>query len=153
MGNKAKTVTGARAKLYINQKLAGIFSNVSYGVTYDVQPIYILGRYNAAELVYTGMNTVDVTATGFRVMDNGPYEIGALPQLQELLAHEDIQLALNDRGDDNNRAFMVVDAVRPTGFSGSTAAKGLVDCTVTFMGTTFSDESGPQEDTGAVDFG
>ncbi len=152
MGVKAKTVTGARCKLYINGKLAGVFSNVSFGVTYDVQPVYILGRHNAAEIVYTGMNTVDVQATGFRVTDNGPFEIGSLPQLQELIDHEDIVLSMIDR-QDPTKSIMTVTGVRPVSFNSSGASRALVDMNMSFIGTTFSDESGPQEDAGAVDFG
>ncbi len=155
MGVKAKTMTGARAKLYINQQLIGIFSNVSYGVTYDVSPIYILGRFNAAELVYTGMDVVNVTATGFRAMGNGPYEASSVPQLQDLLNHEDISLQVIDRQatDPSKANVMTVTGVRPLGFSTSSSARGVNDLTVNFQGTLLEDESGNQEDTGAVDFG
>jgi hypothetical protein len=155
MGVKAQSFTGARAKLYIKGVLAGIFSNVSYGVTYDVSPIYILGRYNAAELVYTGMDVVNVTATGFRVMANGPYEVGSVPQLQDLLNHEDISLQIVDRQatDATKANVMTVTGVRPLGFNTSSSARGVSDLTVNFQGNLLNDESGHQEDTGAVNFG
>ncbi len=155
MGVKAASLTGARCKLYISGKLVGIFSNVSYGVTYDVSPIYILGRYNAAELVYTGMDVVNVTATGFRVMANGPYADANVPQLQDLMNHEDIALQIIDRQatDATKANVMTVTGVRPLGFSTSSSARGVNDLTVNFQGNLMNDESGTQEDSGAVNFG
>ncbi len=155
MGVKAKTVSGARCKLYVNGQIVGIFSSVSYGVTYDASPIYILGRYNAAELVYTGMDVVNVTCTGFRVMDNGPYEAASVPQLQDLLNHEDITLQIIDRQatDPTKANVMTVSGVRPLGFSTSSSARGVNDLTVNFQGMLLEDESGNQDDVGAVNFG
>lgn len=125
---------------------------MSFGVTYETTPIYHLGRYNAAEVVYTGMGTVNLDVSGFRVMDNGPYEIAALPQLQELLNHEDIVITLVDR-QDPTKVMLTVTGVRPISFSSTSAARSLFDVSMSYVGTTFSDESGPQEDTGAVEFG
>lgn len=159
MAVQSKTMSGARAILSISNvsngtetvNKAGIFGNCSYGVTYDVAPVYILGRFNAGELVYTGMGTVDVGVSGFRVVDNGPYEIASVPQLQELLNHQDISLTLVDR--QSGKQIMNVIHVRPTGFDSAVSAKGLHELNVSFTGITFMDESGNQEDTGAVDFG
>ncbi len=155
MGVKAKTMTGARAKLWVNGVLTGIFSNVSYGVTYDVSPIYILGRFNVAELVYTGMDVVNITATGFRVMENGPYANASVPQLQDLLNHEDIVIQLIDRqaASAQKANVMTVTGVRPLGFSTSSSARGASDLTVNFQGMLLEDESGNQDDVGAVTFG
>ncbi len=155
MGVRARTLNGARCKLYIDGVLVGVFSNVSYGVTYDVSPIYVLGRFNAAELVYTGMDVVNVTATGFRVMDNGPYATASVPQLQELMNHEDIVLHVHDRQatDATKANVMTVVGVRPLGFSTSSSARGVNDLTVNFQGTLLHDESGHQDDIDAVNFG
>lgn len=149
---KAKTITGARCKLYINGQLAGVFNQVSYGVQYGTADIYVLGRFNAGEIVYTDMSTVDVQVSGFRVLENGPFEIGSVPQLQELLNHEDIHLTLTDR-QNADKEFMTVTGVRPTGFNGSTSARSVHDLSVNFKGTLFSDESGDQDDVGATNFG
>lgn len=148
-GNKSKTVTGARGKLYIGSQLAGIFTSVTYSVSYDVQPIYVLGRMNAAELVYTGMAPVDIQASGFRVMEKGPYafvnSLNSLPKLQDLLNHEDISITLIDRQatDPSKAVIMTVDGVRPTGFSGTESARALHEISMSFMGITLSDESSP----------
>lgn len=160
MGIKAATMAGARAKLFISGKLVGVFSSVSYGVTYGVTPIYVLGRYNAAELVYTDMDVVTVTCTGFYAVGFGPHQIGgdgvnaaalnSVPKLQDLLQHEDISMSITDR--QTGSQIMLVTGVRPVSFDTSTSSRGVQDLTVRFQGTLHQDEAGPQDDPAAVNF-
>jgi hypothetical protein len=155
MGNKALTMTGARGKLFVNGKLIGLFSNVSYGVTLGLQPIYTLGRYNAQELVYTDYSPIDVRASGFRVIDHGPHQIdgssssiNSVPMLQDLLNHSDISLTIADR--QSGKDLLTVTGVRPTGYDSASSARGLHELNVSFMGIVASDEFGVQEDVGAT---
>ena len=138
---------GARAQLHINGVIVGIFNSVSYGVSYGADPIYVLGRFSAAEIVLTGMDAISVTASGFRVINGGPYKVASVPKLQDLLNHEDITLALFDRQSTDNKPIMTVVGVRPTGYDTSVSARGLQDLTVKFMGLTLSDEDGDQDET------
>lgn len=146
---QAKTMHGARAKLAIvsgtDFKVVGLFSNVSYGVTYDMQPIYILGKHAPAEIVPTGQEAVTVTATGFRIVDNGPHVAGKVPKLQDLLNHEDLGLAIIDR--QTGRTIMQVFNVRPTGYQTTVGARGVQEITVNFIGIRIQDESGDQSET------
>lgn len=151
MGTLSKSLTGARAKLFINGRLSGVFSSCSWDVSYGVQPEFILGRYDAGELTYTDMSPVSMTVSGFRVLNNGPYEIGSVPKLQDLLTHESISITIVDRG--TNSEVLTVTGIRPAGHSGSFSARGLSEVSIPLMGLTFSDESGPQSDIGAVEFG
>lgn len=158
MGVQAKSLTGASVKLYIENpksgtvNLAGIFSSASYGVNYGLEPVYVLGRYNAAEIAYTSMDTITITCNGFRVADDGPYaNTASVPQLQDLLTHQDHSLSLVDRK--TNEVIMVVTGCRPQSWSSNSSSRALQDLSVTFVGTVFSDESGDQQDPGATDFG
>ena len=144
---------GSRAQVMIDGKIIGIFTNVSYGVRYDANPVHILGRFSAAEIVLSGMEPISVDATGFRVVDNGPYKVASVPRLQDLLNHEDITLAIFDR--QSGEQIMTVVGVRPTGYSTSVASRGIQDLTVNFMGLRLSDENDPngQDETpGATEF-
>lgn len=145
MGVKAKTMHGARAQLAINGQIVGIFNTVSYGVSYDANPVFILGRFNAAEIALTGMDAISVTCGGFRVVDGGPYKVASVPKLQDLLNHEDITLAIFDR--QTGEQILTVVGVRPTGYDTSVSARGLQDLTVKFLGLSLSDEDGDQEET------
>lgn len=153
MGVKAKTLTGSRAVLAINGKIAGVFSNVSYSVNYGLEPIYTLGKYSGQELVYTSMDVINIVVSGFRVLDNGPYVIASVPRLQDLLNHEDISVTLIDR--QTGKQTVNILGVRSGGWDQDAAARGLHNLTVRMTGLTLSDESdaSPQDDVGAVSYG
>ena|ERR1039458_3871512 len=150
MGTPQRILHGARAQLIVNGKIVGIFTSCQWGVNYDATPSYILGRYSPAEITYTGQEAISVTATGFRVVDNGAYVAAGLPKLQDLMTNEDISLAVYDRH--TGKAVVTVVGVRATGYSSGTAARSISDFTVNYLGLSSSDESGSQgEASGASD--
>lgn len=148
-----KTMHGARAKLSLGGKPVGIFMNVSYGIQYDAQPIHILGKFDPAEIVLTGMEPVSVNATGFRVIGSegaprGPHGDALVPKLQDLLRHPDTFLTITDR--QTGETILTVRGLRPTGYSTQLNARGLQEISVSFMGLVANDESGSQSDPGAA---
>lgn len=145
-----KVMSGARAKFgFINPgeapEYVGIFNNVSYGLTYDAQPIYILGDYRPAEIEYTAQEPVNITASGWRVIDHGPHKAGKVPHLQDLLRHEYLTLTVIDR-QNPTKNLAVFKNVRPTGYSTTISARNLEEITVTFVAIRVDDESGVNED-------
>ena len=104
-----KTLHGARATLSIDGKIVGLYSQVSYGVQYDVQPAYILGRHSPGELVYTAQEPVQISCTGFRVFNNGPHGDAKVPKLQDLLNHSDISISVFDRQNPGTPLMTAVD--------------------------------------------
>jgi hypothetical protein len=145
-----KVMSGARAKMGIYDpstgltRVVGLFNNVSYNMTYEGQPAYILGRYSAAEYDYTSMDVISITASGFRVIDHGPYVDAALPKLQDLLLSEYISLTIIDRqreaqGLDGRIA--IFKNVRVMGFNTTLSARNLEEVTVNFVALTMDDES------------
>jgi len=152
---KSKVVHGARAVLWVGSQQIGLFNNVSFGVTYDLAPVFILGRTSAAELAYVGMEIVNVSASGFRILENGPFAVvdagtgsALLPKLQDILNYQDLTLSLHDRleTDPDKSTLMVLTSVKPQGFTSSVGARGLMEITVTFQGIHLSDESGAQNE-------
>lgn len=150
MGTKSLTMHGSRAKVIIDGKVVGIFGNCSYGVRYDANPVFILGRFNPAEIALTGQEAIEVQCSGYRVVDNGPYAVASVPKLQDLLNHEDITLGIVDR--QTGKEVLTVVGVRPTGYSTEVASRQLQSLQVSFMGIALADEAGDQEDTGAVNY-
>ena len=140
-----KVFSGARAKLSITDpntgldQVIGIFSNCSYGFSYTTNPAYILGRYTAAEIDYTSVDTVSVTATGYRVVGAGGHKIGAMPSVNELLTHQYITLTLYDRQTGERTA--IVKNVRPVGYSTGVDARNTAQITINYVGTVVDDES------------
>lgn len=161
MAANNKVLHGARCVLLIEGNPVGVFTSVQYGVNYAHQPIYILGRSSASEIAMTGMDVVTVTAHGWRVMDHGPFagsggngtaggEIG-MPKLQDLLTKGTISVALVDRidgasGNNQGRVFMQVDQCRVVNFSSQMQARQAQDFSVTFVGLSYSDEAGQQNE-------
>lgn len=145
MATIPKVMNGARAVLSVinpNTGAAGpvgIFSSVSYSLQYAAQPVFILGRYSAAEIDYTGAEPISVTASGWRVIGNGPHVAGGVARLQDLLQHDELTLVITDRA--TNAPIAKVTRVRPTGFSTTIDSRNLEQITVTFIGIVVDDES------------
>lgn len=138
-----KVMHGARAQLIIDGQVVGIFTSFSYGLQYDTQDVYILGRFSAAEIVYTAQETVNCTASGFRIVNAGPHTGAKVPHLADLLNHEYITLAVFDRqSTDPNKRIATIQDVRPTGYSTTINARQLEEVSVSFKGILVSDESG-----------
>lgn len=146
MGTTQKILSGARAILTVNNRTVGLFTSCSWGVSYDAVPSFTLGRYSPVEITYAGQEAISVTATGFRVIDNGAYVAASLPKLQELLNHEDISISIQDR--QTGKTIMQVIGVRPTGYSTDVSARGISTFSVNFLGLRASDESGQNEEGG-----
>lgn len=141
----AKTMTGARAQLMIvdpntgEGRVAGIFNNVSYGLTYGAEAIHILGRYSPDEIVYTSQEAVSINASGWRVIDHGPHATGKVPKLADLLDHDYIELAIFDR--QTNKRIAKIHSVRPTSYNTTLANRQPEEVSITFMGLLVDDES------------
>src|SRR5216683_1874998 len=151
-----KVLHGARAQLMIvdpntgDSKVVGIFNNVSYSLIYDAQPVFILGRFSAAEIGYTAMEPIQVTATGWRVVNAGPHRVAKVPRLQDLIRHEYCELALFDR--QTNQRVAKIHGLRSTGYSTTVTSRQLEEITVTWMGLLLDDEDTDNvEGTGASD--
>ena len=140
----SKTMHGARGKVYIadpntgKQELIGIFNTISWGLTFDVQPVFLLGRYSPDELVYTAMEPVSVQCSGFKVVGAGPHKLAKMPNVRDLLTHEYIQLVINDR--QTGRDIAKIHSVRPVSYSTTLNARNLEEISITYVGMLVDDE-------------
>jgi hypothetical protein len=156
---KAKVFTGARAKVYVDDVLVGVFDSCSYAVNVGAEPIHILGRYSPAEITPTSYEAVTVNCSGFRVIGNGGHVLPKVPKLQDLLQLEYVKLDLLDRqgdtaeggGNSDNRPVMTVENCVPINYSTGANAKATSRIQVTYLGTHAYDESGDQNEGGAVE--
>lgn len=141
----AKVMSGARAKVSIydpttgQAKVVGIWNNFSYSVNYDVQPAFILGRFSAAELSTTGVEPVAISASGWRVVDHGPFVEGRLTNLKDLLLQEYLVLSVIDR--QTGKTVATIHGCLPTGTSTTLSARQLQESTNSYMGLLMDDES------------
>src|SRR5574337_839825 len=118
----------------------GLFTEVAYNLTYTAAPLDALGRYGAAEIDYTGIELVDISATGWRVIGHGPHASMAIPKWQDLPLHDYVQFIILDRATED--VICTIEKVRPLGYSTSIAAKALTQVPVRYVGILVSDESG-----------
>lgn len=135
---KAQILTGARAKIMIGSKVVGLFANCSWSVRQEKVPAYILGRYNPAEITPTSQEPVQLTLTGYRVVDAGPYKVASAQQLKALLEEEDFTVMVIDR----RTMIPIFTSIgcRVTGWSSGVAARGVSDIRVEVMGLVGWDE-------------
>jgi len=137
---KAKVLTGARAKVLINGNLVGLFANCTWSIRQDKQPLFILGRYNPAEITPTSQEPVSLSLTGYRVVDSGPYKVANATLLKNLLQEEDFSVAILDR-QTGKRIFTAV-GCRVTGWSSGVASRGVSDIRIDVIGIRGEDEFG-----------
>lgn len=149
---KAKVFTGARAKVYVDNVLVGIFDSCSYAVNIGAEPIHILGRYSAAEITQTSYEAVTVNCSGFRIIGNGGHVLPKVPKLQDLLQLETVTLAMTDRqeSDPKKALIMTVQNCIPISYNNGANAKATSRIQISYLGTHAFDESGEQDEADAV---
>lgn len=121
-----------------DQRVLGIWDSFSYSESYDVSPVFILGRFSAAELVTTGYEPVTINCSGYRILDHSIQTEGAYTELANLLLQEGVTLTVIDR--QTNRKIATILGCVPTGASTSMSAKQLFTQQATYMGLRASDE-------------
>jgi hypothetical protein len=155
MASGPKTMHGARALIQLiapgstTAQNVGIWMSCSYSVTYDVSAVFLLGRFSAAELVTTGLEPVNITCQGWRVVNYGPFVRAGFTSVQELLTQGDITLKVYDR--QTKQYVATITGVKPTGMSSGASAKSLMDSSSSYQGLLLSDESVIQAEDGLAD--
>lgn len=146
-----KVMTGARAKLYIDNVLVGIFDSCSYSVNIGTEAIHLLGRYSPDEITVTSYEAVTVNCSGFRLIGNGGHILPKVPKLQDLLNLEYVTLSMTDRkAPASSEPIMTVVGCVPASYATGANAKATSRIQVTYIGTRAADESGAQDEASAV---
>jgi hypothetical protein len=127
--------------------IIGIYASVDYALIYSTEPAFTLGRFSAAANDYVSQEIINLTCSGFRVIGSSAFVVSGLPQLQNLLLSDYIQLALIDRQSELKGA---ADArmgkffsVRCTGFNTGANAKSLQQMTVHYQAINLGEENVP----------
>lgn len=150
-GTPNTVMTGARAKVYVDNQLVGIYDSVTYSVNVGVEPIHILGRFSPSELAHTSYEAVQVSCSGFRLIGNGGHVLPKVPKLQDLLQLEYVTISVIDRQQTDANPILTVENCIPTSYSTGYQSRSTSRINVTYIGTKASDESDPQDESdGAV---
>jgi hypothetical protein len=146
----SQVLTGARAKIYVNNQLVGIYETCTYNVSISTEPIHLLGRYSAAEITPTAYEAISISCGGFRIVGEGPHVLPAVPKLQDLLTLDTVTLAVVDR--QSGDTILTAIGCVPNSYSGNHNARATSRITINYTGLVISDESGDQsESQGAVE--
>jgi hypothetical protein len=150
MGVGPNTIHGARCIVRIKGEddkdlEVGVFNSVSYSIGITVIPIEVLGSLLPVELVQTGQDVVQVTCSGFRALNAGPYSDGKVPLVQDLLRYDGVTLSILDRQKAESKPaitqqLLVVKNAKCTGYRTTHNAKGVSDLEITYMGIVATDE-------------
>jgi hypothetical protein len=135
----SKTLTGARAKIYVNNALVGIFETCSYSSSYGTEPIHILGAFGPQEIVINSQEAVSLTCGGFRLAGQGPHLLPGVPKLADLLNFESVQLVIVDR--QSGAKILTADGCVPNSYSGSHNARATSRISITYSGLRITDEN------------
>ena len=147
-----KIMTGARAEISLSGDFTnsnvGIFTNCSWGVSLDVQPNFILGSFRPVGITYVGAEPVRVDCRGFYIPNNGAYAAAGFTKLQELITGKEINITIVDRG--TGAKLAVVTGCKPVSWDTSTAAKGISEFSVSFLGLMFQSDENKDDDDGGL---
>jgi len=137
---QSRIFTGARAIIFIGENQVGLFANCSWSIRQDKAPAYVLGRFNPVEITSTSQEPVQMSLTGYRVVEHGPYANMGVKQLQQLLNDDDdFVVKVVDRRDAT--AIFTAEGCKVAGWSSGAAARGVSDVRVDVIGLKGFDES------------
>ncbi len=141
----SRVMTGPRAQVIINGEIVGVFNSINWNYTLDLRNVDILGRFSTAEIVNTGMEPVEVSCSGYRVINAGPHVSMSVPLLQDLLSSPNLELAVIDRA--TGQRIAKIHQCKSSGYSTAIDAKGIESLTAHYRGILVDDESATNSET------
>lgn len=135
---KNRILTGARALVYFENNLVGLFSSANWSIMQEKVPAYILGRYNPSEITPTAQEPIRISLTGFRVIGKGPYAVAKATMLKDLIDEGDFTLKVVDR--QTNQTVFNAFECRVVGWSSGVAARSVSDVRLEVIGIKGGDE-------------
>jgi hypothetical protein len=153
----AKTFSGARAIIKVNNVIVAIAENYSYTVSTPMEPIFVLGKFDSTELVPLSYEAIPLSLSGVRIIGKGPHttEGGSVLTLDQLLTAEEVDVIVNDRQGAvaDGGSMITITGCKSTGYSTGVGAKGTQRININYLGRIAYDESGAQADSSEITFG
>ena len=145
----SKTLTGNRAKVYVDGALVGIFDSCNYSTSLGTEGIFILGATSAREIAITSQELISLNCSGFRVVGSGVHILPKYPKLGDLLNFTGVTITVVDRA----TGVQVLTALNcvPNNTSENYNAKAVSKINVSYTGIRGFDESGDSDESDAAD--
>lgn len=138
----SKILTGGRAKVYIDNVLAGIFDSCTWSGGMSSEPNYILGRAGPAEITPTAFEPVNVSLGGWRVIDSGIHVLPKFPKQQDFLNIQGITITVVDR--QTGKTIATIINCIPNSHNQGVNSRATSKITINMIGLKLTDESGDQ---------
>lgn len=150
-GQVARSMNGARCILTLDGRTIGIAQSVGVSIGFQVDPIFVIGKYETAELVPNSQQPVNVTMRMVRIIGVSPLEKLRVATLDDvapngLLMNQDFTVLLTDRQNNQNPvpgqgvAFAQIQNCRTTGWTFDNTASQTSEMTLTMTGIYIGDE-------------
>lgn len=144
----SKVIVGGRAKVFVDNQLVGIFESCTVSNTTGTEAIHILGRYSPDEIAITSKEAVNVNCSGFRIAGQGKHVLPKVPKVQDLLNFEPFTIVITDR--QTGVTLETILGVVPNTDNTNYNAKATSRVNISYVGILNADESGAQDEAGAV---
>jgi len=141
-----KVMTGARAKVYVDNQLIGVFDSIHYTVEHGTEVPFVLGRMSGAEVTTVSYEPVRVNCSGWRAIGAGPGTAPKFPKLQDLLTTDtSVTLTVLDRkASVGALPIATIKGCVPTSKAIGYQAKTNSKIQISYIGLIESDEAGDQ---------
>ncbi len=143
-----KVVTGARAQVYVNNQLIGIFESCTVSSSLGTEPIFLLGRYSADEISIVSSEVYNVTCSGFRVVGAGLHTLPAYPLVSDLLLFDPFTIIVKDR--ETGETLETILNCVPTSQNTNYNAKATSKINISYQGTLGFNEDANDSDPGTA---
>jgi len=141
-----KIMTGARAKVYVDDQLIGVFDSINYTVEHGTEVPFILGRMSGVEVTTVSYEPVRVNCSGWRAIGDGPGVKPKFPKLQDLLTVDTaVTITVLDRQASASASpIATIKGCVPTTKAIGYQAKTNSKIQISYTGLVEEDESGAQ---------
>lgn len=144
----AKTLTGPRAVVSVDNVIVGLFESCTYGANIGTEPIHILGKFAPDEIAPTSYEAITINCSGFRIVDQGAHILPKFPRLQDLLNLGPVSISIRDR--QTGKLIMQAIGCVPNSYNTGVNARATSRVSISYVGVKLTDESGDQEESGAT---
>jgi hypothetical protein len=143
---QGRLITGARARLILNNQYVGYAKSVSVQELLEYQPVEVLGNIEVEEHVPVGYR-VSMTVEMFRVFNETPKSQGFFPavgdnqdtHLLNILTSEGLSAVIEDTK--NNKAIATLERVKMTNNNWQVDSRGIMGNSGEFVAIRVKDES------------
>lgn len=138
----SKTIGGHLAKIYIDDRLVGLFQNFDWSGGIGMEPVWILGAELVQEFGETHVEPVSFNASGWRIMNNGVHVLPKYPKVQDLIGLGEFKIDVLNR--ETGQPIATILRCKWNRYGAGVSSQSLTRVNLSGVGIILQDESGDQ---------